>query len=303
MDKNSLVLAERQRGLCPLCKQALIAEAEYEPDSPRECSRPRRRCFTSITSPTGATAAQTSGTTFASCTLNAIAGFTHAMTVVPQHAVDLRSPWACLSRMPRKEARPVLWGPDRGDAIRLPDSSATRSARSCASTTRPPSKPSRARPAASPGWTPAPYLRRAGPGQGREAFPGPVAGRAQARRPQRGIDAEAERLRSIESVNVPLKLLRIWVGRSTARSQRASCWPFQRWTQHRLDPGPELVSDHPRCTRRPPTDESSHWKRSTNPLASPWAAGPKFIYSLAACLDTSTGNKSPCSTQTIGRSF
>ncbi|MGW0738249.1 group II intron reverse transcriptase/maturase [Streptomyces sp. NPDC002851] len=36
MDKTSLVLAVRQRGLCPLCKQALIAGAEYEPDSPRE---------------------------------------------------------------------------------------------------------------------------------------------------------------------------------------------------------------------------------------------------------------------------
>ncbi|WP_405540950.1 group II intron reverse transcriptase/maturase [Streptomyces antimycoticus] len=36
MDKTSLVLAARQRGLCPLCKQALIAGAEYEPDSPRE---------------------------------------------------------------------------------------------------------------------------------------------------------------------------------------------------------------------------------------------------------------------------
>ncbi|MFE5826672.1 HNH endonuclease [Streptomyces erythrochromogenes] len=35
MDKTSLVLAVRQ-GLCPLCKQALIAGAEYEPDSPRE---------------------------------------------------------------------------------------------------------------------------------------------------------------------------------------------------------------------------------------------------------------------------
>ncbi|MCX4869374.1 group II intron reverse transcriptase/maturase [Streptomyces sp. NBC_00825] len=36
MDKMSLVLAVRQQGLCPLCKQALIVGAEYEPDSPRE---------------------------------------------------------------------------------------------------------------------------------------------------------------------------------------------------------------------------------------------------------------------------
>ncbi|MFE4337275.1 group II intron reverse transcriptase/maturase [Streptomyces sp. NPDC056831] len=36
MDKTSLALAVRQRGLCPLCKQALIVGAEYEPDSPRE---------------------------------------------------------------------------------------------------------------------------------------------------------------------------------------------------------------------------------------------------------------------------
>lgn len=36
MDKTSLLLAVRQQGLCPLCKQALIAGAEYEPDSPRE---------------------------------------------------------------------------------------------------------------------------------------------------------------------------------------------------------------------------------------------------------------------------
>lgn len=36
MDKTSLNLAFRQKGVCPLCKQALIAGAEYEPDSPRE---------------------------------------------------------------------------------------------------------------------------------------------------------------------------------------------------------------------------------------------------------------------------
>ncbi|MCX5056929.1 group II intron reverse transcriptase/maturase [Streptomyces sp. NBC_00452] len=36
MDKTSLVLAVRQKGLCPLCRQPLIAGAEYEPDSPRE---------------------------------------------------------------------------------------------------------------------------------------------------------------------------------------------------------------------------------------------------------------------------
>lgn len=36
MDKTSLVLAARQRGICPLCRQTLIAGAEYEPDSPRE---------------------------------------------------------------------------------------------------------------------------------------------------------------------------------------------------------------------------------------------------------------------------
>ncbi|MFD9721940.1 reverse transcriptase domain-containing protein [Streptomyces sp. NPDC059076] len=36
MDKTSLLLAVRQQGLCPLCKQALIVGAEYEPDSPRE---------------------------------------------------------------------------------------------------------------------------------------------------------------------------------------------------------------------------------------------------------------------------
>ncbi|QHA09481.1 group II intron reverse transcriptase/maturase [Streptomyces broussonetiae] len=36
MDKTSFILAVRQKGLCPLCKQALIVGAEYEPDSPRE---------------------------------------------------------------------------------------------------------------------------------------------------------------------------------------------------------------------------------------------------------------------------
>ncbi|MCJ1677337.1 group II intron reverse transcriptase/maturase [Streptomyces sp. APSN-46.1] len=36
MDKLSLYLAYKQKGLCPLCKQALIVGAEYEPDSPRE---------------------------------------------------------------------------------------------------------------------------------------------------------------------------------------------------------------------------------------------------------------------------
>jgi RNA-directed DNA polymerase len=35
MDKTSFSLALRQKGLCPLCKQALIAGAEYEPDNPR----------------------------------------------------------------------------------------------------------------------------------------------------------------------------------------------------------------------------------------------------------------------------
>ncbi|MGR3936458.1 group II intron reverse transcriptase/maturase [Streptomyces sp. BRA346] len=36
MDKVSLSLAYRQKGLCPLCCQALIPGAEYEPESPRE---------------------------------------------------------------------------------------------------------------------------------------------------------------------------------------------------------------------------------------------------------------------------
>ncbi|MFE9927350.1 HNH endonuclease [Streptomyces sp. NPDC005774] len=36
MDKLSLYLAYKQKVLCPLCKQALIVGAEYEPDSPRE---------------------------------------------------------------------------------------------------------------------------------------------------------------------------------------------------------------------------------------------------------------------------
>ncbi|AXL88761.1 hypothetical protein C4J65_10800 [Streptomyces sp. CB09001] len=36
MDKISLTLAARQKGLCPLCGQALIVGAEYEPESPHE---------------------------------------------------------------------------------------------------------------------------------------------------------------------------------------------------------------------------------------------------------------------------
>lgn len=36
MDKISLALADRQKGICPLCGQALIAGAEYEPDNPRQ---------------------------------------------------------------------------------------------------------------------------------------------------------------------------------------------------------------------------------------------------------------------------
>ncbi|MCL3995503.1 group II intron reverse transcriptase/maturase [Streptomyces lavenduligriseus] len=36
MDRTSLFLAARQKGVCPLCKQALIVGAEYEPESPRE---------------------------------------------------------------------------------------------------------------------------------------------------------------------------------------------------------------------------------------------------------------------------
>ncbi|MEU8672014.1 HNH endonuclease [Streptomyces anulatus] len=36
MDKISLTLAARQKGICPLCGQALIVGAECEPESPRE---------------------------------------------------------------------------------------------------------------------------------------------------------------------------------------------------------------------------------------------------------------------------
>nr|WP_328974020.1 group II intron reverse transcriptase/maturase [Streptomyces sp. NBC_00239] len=36
MDKTSLYLAARQKGVCPLCRQALIDGAEYEPDNLRE---------------------------------------------------------------------------------------------------------------------------------------------------------------------------------------------------------------------------------------------------------------------------
>ncbi|MFF1790591.1 group II intron reverse transcriptase/maturase [Kitasatospora sp. NPDC058243] len=36
VDKTSIALAARQKGICPLRKQPLISGAEYEPDSPRE---------------------------------------------------------------------------------------------------------------------------------------------------------------------------------------------------------------------------------------------------------------------------
>lgn len=36
MDKTSLILAARQKGVCPLCQRALIDGAEYEPDNLRE---------------------------------------------------------------------------------------------------------------------------------------------------------------------------------------------------------------------------------------------------------------------------
>ncbi|WP_412126070.1 group II intron reverse transcriptase/maturase [Streptomyces platensis] len=36
LDRMSITLAARQKGICPLCKQPLISGAEYEPDSPRE---------------------------------------------------------------------------------------------------------------------------------------------------------------------------------------------------------------------------------------------------------------------------
>ncbi|MFF0221052.1 group II intron reverse transcriptase/maturase [Streptomyces sp. NPDC004629] len=36
VDKTTITLAARQKGICPLCKQPLISGAEYEPDSPRE---------------------------------------------------------------------------------------------------------------------------------------------------------------------------------------------------------------------------------------------------------------------------
>lgn len=36
LGKQALALANRQRGVCPLCRQALISEAEYEPECPRE---------------------------------------------------------------------------------------------------------------------------------------------------------------------------------------------------------------------------------------------------------------------------
>lgn len=36
VDRWSLTLASRQKGICPLCKQPLIPDAEYEPENPRE---------------------------------------------------------------------------------------------------------------------------------------------------------------------------------------------------------------------------------------------------------------------------
>jgi RNA-directed DNA polymerase len=36
MDKTSIYLAYKQKGLCPLCEQALIVGAEYEPEEPRQ---------------------------------------------------------------------------------------------------------------------------------------------------------------------------------------------------------------------------------------------------------------------------
>jgi RNA-directed DNA polymerase len=38
-DKVSIALADRQRGICPLCKQPLISGAEYEPDNVRDWVR------------------------------------------------------------------------------------------------------------------------------------------------------------------------------------------------------------------------------------------------------------------------
>ncbi|MEU8042409.1 HNH endonuclease, partial [Streptosporangium sp. NPDC049078] len=36
MDKTSYALAARQKGICPLCRGALIAGAEHEPDNVRQ---------------------------------------------------------------------------------------------------------------------------------------------------------------------------------------------------------------------------------------------------------------------------
>ncbi|WP_246459799.1 group II intron reverse transcriptase/maturase [Streptomyces himalayensis] len=36
LDKRTLSMAYLQKGICPVCRQALIADAEYQPDNPRE---------------------------------------------------------------------------------------------------------------------------------------------------------------------------------------------------------------------------------------------------------------------------
>ncbi|CAM5701605.1 hypothetical protein SHIRM173S_07974 [Streptomyces hirsutus] len=86
LDKTSITLAARQKGLCSLCKQALISEAEYEPDSPREWA-----AWFSAVSKTlnkhhfdiGGTEARTRERTFASYTQVVTASTTLAITEGP----------------------------------------------------------------------------------------------------------------------------------------------------------------------------------------------------------------------------
>ena len=127
MDKTSFALAARQKGLCPLCKQALIVGAEYEPDSPRlwidwfatKKKALNKHHFTYRRDG----GSDERGPTFASSTPNATASTTLGdgkRTTTTCLTCEVLA--ACLSRGAIESlARTVLRGPGRSNAPRLPD--------------------------------------------------------------------------------------------------------------------------------------------------------------------------------------
>ncbi|MCX4515744.1 HNH endonuclease [Streptomyces sp. NBC_01619] len=124
MDKTSLLLAVRQRGLCPLCKQALIGGAEYEPDSPREwidwfaaSKKMLHKHHFTYRRHGGSDERNNLRLVHSECHRQ------HHARWQTDHInlLTCEAHAACLSRMPGRLARPVLRGPGHGNVTRLPD--------------------------------------------------------------------------------------------------------------------------------------------------------------------------------------